>query len=246
MTKGAVLILGGASDIGMAVAHRFAGEGHPVRLALRRADTREPLRADIELRHQVEASLHEFDALAPDAMSKLLQELPDLPQVTICAVGVLGAQEVAEQDADHARLIADSNFTGPALALQLLAERLVAEGREAAIIGISSVAGDRGRASNFWYGAAKSAFSAILSGLRQKYSKTPLHVMTVKPGFVATRMTEGMDLPPALTASPDQVAEDIVRAWRKKRDVIYSKQIWRIVMLIIRLLPEFLFKRTRI
>ena len=108
------------------------------------------------------------------------------------------------------------------------------------------VAGDRGRASNFWYGAAKAAFAAVLSGLRQKYARTSLHVMTVKPGFVATRMTEGMDLPPALTATPEAVAEDIYRGWRKGRNVLYSKPVWRLVMLIIRLLPEALFKRTRI
>ena len=112
-----------------------------------------------------------------------------------------------------------------------------------AIIGISSVAGDRGRASNFIYGSAKAGFTAFLSGLRNALASKGVQVLTVKPGFVATQMTAGKDLPPRLTAQPAEVARAIVSAHKKGRDVIYVKPVWRIVMLVIRTIPERVFKR---
>ena len=156
--------------------------------------------------------------------------------------------------ADQARLqvrpseaaaILRANFEGPALALGVLAERFAARG-SGVIVGIGSVAGERGRASNYVYGAAKAGFAAFLSGLRNRLATKGVHVVTVLPGFVATAMTEGMDTPPRLTAQPEEVAEAVLRAVRRKRDVIYVRRIWRPIMLIIRALPEALFKRTRL
>ena len=112
--------------------------------------------------------------------------------------------------------------------------------------GISSVAGERGRATNYIYGAAKAGFTAYLSGLRNRLAKTGVHVVTVLPGFVATKMTEGMDLPLRLTAQPGEVADAIVRAVERKTDVVYVRPIWRLVMFVIRSIPEFIFKRMRI
>ncbi len=114
------------------------------------------------------------------------------------------------------------------------------------IIGLSSVAGDRGRASNYVYGSAKAGLSAFLSGLRHRLAASGVRVMTVKPGFVRTAMTEGLNLPPLLTAEPDQVAADILSAVKKRRDTIYSRWYWRFIMSAIRLLPESIFKRTRL
>jgi short-subunit dehydrogenase len=114
------------------------------------------------------------------------------------------------------------------------------------MVGISSVAGDRGRKSNYIYGAAKAALTAYLSGLRNRLYELQVHVMTVKPGFVATKMTEGMDLPEKLTALPEEVARDIFSAQQKGKDVLYTKWMWRWVMLIIRNIPEFQFKKMSI
>src|SRR5690606_2810480 len=111
---------------------------------------------------------------------------------------------------------------------------------------ISSVAGERGRQSNFIYGCAKAGFSAYLSGLRNKLFHSGVHVMTVKPGFIRTAMTEGMPLPPSLTASPEKIASDIFNAFRKKKNIIYSLWIWRYIMCIIRNIPEFLFKKLKL
>jgi len=107
------------------------------------------------------------------------------------------------------------------------------------IVGISSVAGDRGRATNYVYGSAKAGFTAFLSGLRNRLATRGVHVLTVKPGFVRTKMTEGMKLPPALTAEPQEVARRIYRAAEvKKADAIYVRPVWRLVMTIICAFPK--------
>jgi decaprenylphospho-beta-D-erythro-pentofuranosid-2-ulose 2-reductase len=111
------------------------------------------------------------------------------------------------------------------------------------IIGVSSVAGERGRQSNYFYGSAKAGFTAYLSGLRNRLFPACVQVLTVHPGFVTTAMTQNMKLPAILTAHPDEVAEDILRAVNKGRDVIYTKWFWRYIMCLIRLIPENLFKR---
>ena len=114
------------------------------------------------------------------------------------------------------------------------------------IIGVSSVAGERGRASNYIYGSAKAGFTAFLSGLRNRLRKSGVTVITVKPGYVRTRMTEGLNLPAVLTADPDELARAIRNAHRKKRLVVYYRPIWRLIMFVIRCLPESVFTRMRL
>lgn len=245
MTSGPVLIIGGKSDIGLALAYRFAAAGHPVQLAARDAASLKEAQADIQIRHDVAVSLHELDILAPDTFSAFIDSLPALPSVAICVVGLLGQQAVAEREPEAASLIFRSNFEGPALLTGLLANRFEARGA-GTLVGISSVAGERGRSSNYVYGSAKAGFTAFLSGLRNRLAKKGVHVLTVLPGFVATRMTEGMDLPPRLTATPERVAEAIFKGVAGGKDVIYVKPVWRLVMLVIRTIPERIFKGTRI
>jgi len=243
--KRPVLILGGGSDIGLAIARRFAAEGHPIQLAARRPGALETARADLALRHRVEVSLHVFDALDLDGIEAFYDGLPETPSVVVCAVGLLGDQEGAERDPRHARLIAETNFLGPAVAVEAAARRLAALDEDTAIIAISSVAGDRGRAKNYWYGAAKAAFTTMLSGLRQRYSRTRLHVITMKPGYVMTKMVEGLDVPKLLAVAPDTIADAVMRAYRKKRHGNYGSLIWRLIALIIVHLPEPIFKKTK-
>lgn len=245
MSADAVLILGGRSDIGLAIAHRFAAAGHPVQLAARNAATLAPDKADIELRHNVTVSLHEFDALAVEGHEAFVDGLPELPEIAVCAVGLMGDQQESETDLAAARQVMRSNFEGPANILAVLAGRFEARG-SGTIIGIASVAGERGRATNYVYGAGKAGFTAFLSGLRNRLAGKGVHVLTVLPGFVATRMTEGLDLPARLTATPEALARDVVGACRRRRNIIHVKRIWALIMLIIRNIPEALFKRMRI
>jgi len=240
-----VLILGGRSDIGLALARAYAAEGHAIQLAARDAATLAPEQSDIALRHRVGVTLHEFDALDPASGEALLDGLPALPGIAISVVGFLGDQETSARDMEAAARVLRSNFEGPALILARLANRFEARGH-GLLIGISSVAGERGRATNYVYGAAKAGFTAYLSGLRNRLAGSGVHVMTVLPGFVATRMTEGLDLPARLTTTPERLAARVLRAGRARRNVIYVSRIWWLVMAIIRAIPEPVFKRLRL
>lgn len=245
MSAGPVLIIGGKSDVGLALAHRFAAAGHPIQLAARSAAAMAADKTDIEVRHRVAVTLHELDILAQDSFGAFVDGLPALPEIAVCVVGLLGDQAKSESDMDAAALVMRSNYEGPALLTGLLANRFEKRGG-GMLIGVSSVAGDRGRASNYVYGSAKAGYTAFLSGLRNRLCKKGVHVLTVLPGFMRTRMTEGMDLPARLTAEPAEAAETIYKASVKRRDVIYVKPVWRLVMTVIRAAPERVFKGTKL
>ena len=245
MSKGAVLILGARSDIAMAVAHRFAKAGYDIQLAARNSESLGTDKSDIELRYEVAVTLHDFDALDIGSHERFADALPHLPDVAVCAVGFMGQQPENERDLQAAAQVMRSNFEGPASIIGVLANRFEQRG-SGTLVGISSIAGERGRATNYVYGSAKAGFTAFLSGLRNRLAKCGVHVVTVMPGFVATQMTEGMDLPAKLTAEPNEVADAIARAVERKKDVIYVRPIWRLVMLIIRNIPERVFKRMKI
>jgi short-subunit dehydrogenase len=108
------------------------------------------------------------------------------------------------------------------------------------------VAGQRGRKKNYHYGSAKAGFSVYLSGLRNRLAPHRIAVLTVLPGYVQTKMTRGLSLPPALTAAPDQAARDIYRAYTTGKSIIFTNWCWRWIMLIIQHIPESLFKRMNI
>ncbi len=245
MSKGAVLILGARSDIAMAVAHRFGKAGYDIQLAARNSESLGADKSDIELRYQVAVTLHEFDALDIVSHDSFVDALPQMPAVAVCAVGYMGEQAENERDVQAAAQVMRSNFEGPSSILAVLANRFEQRG-SGTLVGISSVAGERGRATNYVYGSAKAGFTAFLSGLRNRLAKNGVHVVTVLPGFVATKMTEGMDLPTRLTAQPEEVAKAVFKAVKRTKNTIYIKPMWWIIMVIIRLIPERLFKGLNI
>ncbi len=242
-----VLVIGARSDIGMAAARAFAAKGYAVQLAARNVASLGDDRKDLETRHRVSVSLHEIDALDLDSHDAFVTDLPVLPDAVVCAVGYMGEQKRNEILLQEMATVLRSNFEGPASLFAVLANRMAARG-SGTLVGISSVAGERGRAANYVYGSAKAGFTAFLSGLRNRLArdKTGVHVVTVLPGFVYTQMTQGMDLPAKLTAQPAEVAEAIVKAVEKQRDVIYVRPVWQAVMLAIRNIPEFQFKKMSI
>ena len=241
--KDPVLILGAGSDMGQAIAQAFAAEGHGIQLAARRPGEIEDVARDLELRHRVTVSTHAFDVLETGEFEAFIAALPALPEVAVCVVGAMGDQATSEGDMDAASLVMRTNYEGPALILGALANAFAARG-SGTLVGVSSVAGLRGRASNYVYGASKAGFTAFLSGLRNRFAKTPVHVVTVLPGFVATKMTEGLDLNPKLTAQPAEVGQAVLRAVERRRNLIYVRPIWWVIMSIIRALPEPIFKKT--
>lgn len=240
-----LLVVGASSDIAEATARRFAAAGYALQLAGRDETALGAIAADLKLRHRVTVAVHRCDVTEAKDRAALLASLPVLPDVIVCAVGLLGDQRLNETDAVAAERVMRANYEGPALLLGSLADAFSARG-SGVIVGISSVAGERGRASNYVYGSAKAGMTAFLSGLRNRFGKTGVHVVTVLPGFVDTRMTEGMTLPPALTAQPDEVAQAILRAVERRKDVIYVRPLWRWIMAIIRAIPEGLFKKLSI
>jgi len=241
----AVLVLGGTSDMARATAVTFATNGWTVRLAGRHLDELRREAEDIGARSGRAVTIHKFDVLDTSSFADFIDEIPTLPDAVVSFVGLLGDQARAERDLDHATQIMRTNYEGPAMILGLFAERFLKRG-SGAIIGVSSVAGDRGRGSNYVYGSAKAGLTAFLSGLRNRSARGGVHVMTVKPGFVRTKMTENMKLPNALTGQPSEIGEAIFRGLSRRKDVIYTRSIWFYVMLVIRLIPEFLFKKLKI
>jgi short-subunit dehydrogenase len=244
VTRKIVLVLGGTSDIGRATARSFAKAGWDVQLAGRDVAALELDAADLRARYNVNVTLSRFDVLDTASFNSFAAGLSALPDVVISIVGLLGVQEAAQSDLDHATIIMRSNYEGPALILGLFAEKFLARG-SGSIVGVSSVAGDRGRASNYVYGSAKAGYSAFLSGLRARASRGGVHVVTVKPGFVRTKMTEGMKLIGPLTVEAGVVGDAIFNAVERETDVVYVSGKWRLVMLIIKSLPEAVFKKLK-
>lgn len=243
--KAPVVILGGGSDIGLAIAHRFAKGDYPIVLAARNVERLAPNRDDIAVRYDVDVRLVEFDVLDTKALQAFADQMDPLPGTVVSVIGAMGEQDVSETDPEAAALVMRSNFEGPAQILGLFANRM-AEAGKGTLVGVSSVAGDRGRATNYVYGASKAGFTAFLSGLRNRLAKQGVHVVTVKPGFVYTRMTEGMDLPGAVTATPEEVAEKTFSAVVTQRNVVYARSVWWMIMRIICAIPESIFKKLRI
>jgi decaprenylphospho-beta-D-erythro-pentofuranosid-2-ulose 2-reductase len=246
VTGKTLLLVGGTSDIGRATALRYAGAGWRVLLAARNAEAGQRNADDAAARTGVPVTVHALDVLETAGFPGFIAGLPALPDTVVCVVGELGDQKRAEGDPEHAAMVMRTNFEGPALLLHLFAERFLARG-SGTLVGVSSVAGDRGRGSNYVYGAAKAGFTAFLSGLRNRLAPRGIRVITVKPGFVRTRMTAGMKLPPLLTAEPDEVGRTIFASAESGRgDVIYVRRIWRPVMMAISSIPEPLFKRMKL
>jgi short-subunit dehydrogenase len=240
-----VLIIGGTSEIGVAIARRFAKDGTSIALAARSIESLSRTAEEIRRETGSRVSIHRFDVLDFDRHGEFLDGLGLLPDIVVSAVGLIGRQRELALDHVSARRVMETNFVAPSLLLEEIANRMEARGN-GTIVGLSSVAGDRGRASNYTYGSAKAGFTAFLSGLRGRLRRKGVHIITVKPGFVATKMIDGLNPPRALTASTEEVAEAVANAVRKGRDVVHVKPVWRPIMLLVRLAPERVFHNFRL
>jgi len=203
--------------------------------------------ADLKLRYGAVARAVGFDVLNTAQHGAFLDSLGELPDTIVCVVGLMGNQAESERDVAAADLVMRTNYTGPSLLFAEAANRMVARGF-GQLIGVSSVAGERGRARNYVYGSAKAGFTAYLSGLRQRLAQagSKVRVITVLPGFVRTSALADIETPGFLTAEPEEVAAAIRTAEAKGRERIYVRPVWRLVMAVIRSLPEPLFKKVRL
>ena len=245
MTTGAVLILGAKSDIGLATAKKFALEGYDIQLAGRNLEEVESIKDDLQARFDVNIKAYDFDIINYDEFVDFINKLKNLPDVVICSVGNMPAQNICEENLGLRTNVFRTNFEGPANILSEIAN-LFEKRSYGTIVGISSVAGERGRASNYIYGSAKAGFTAFLSGLRNRLYKSNVNVITVLPGPVFTKMTKGMSLPKLLTNTKENVADDIYRAVINKKDIVYTLKIWKLIMSVIKFIPEKIFKTKKI
>ena len=243
-----ILILGATSAIAQAYARRRAAQGASFILAGRREDRLAAIAADLVAAAPRRAEPFVIDLAAIERIEESLRAIAARfgePDEVVIAYGVLGEQATAEQDLAQARVMIDCNFTSAALWILALLQRQA--GRTAlTIVGIGSVAGDRGRAKNYIYGSAKAGFDRFLEGLAHKHDGSDIRIIRVKPGFVDTPMTAGIEKGGPLWATPDQVAADIERAVNKGRRVVYTPWFWWLIMMIIRHLPWFVFRRLKI
>lgn len=243
-----VLILGATSMIARETAAAFADAGYDLILAGRNADDVERVAADIAIRHGVRADAERFDALDTDDHERFAEEVTSTAGEALAGVvvafGVLGDSDRAATDFDHAQEIIAANYTGAVSILTRLVPYFERK-QSGFIVGISSVSGDRGRGSIYTYGSSKGGFSLYLQGLRNRLHKFGVHVLTVKPGFIDTRMTYG-SVKPGMAADPAAVARAIIRGVRKKKSVVYVPKIWRFIMFAIRNIPESIFKRLEL
>ncbi|MCF2869793.1 SDR family NAD(P)-dependent oxidoreductase [Octadecabacter sp. G9-8] len=240
------IILGASSTIAKAFTRSVAETGAHVILAGRRMDDLDATAADASARGAAGATPVMFDARDPATFQQIVDTAVATGGTVSCAVfvGSMPAQDAIDADPSLIDGTITDSLTGPARFLQMLAPLMEAQG-DGAIVGVGSVAGDRGRVGNYVYGAAKAGFATYLSGLRNALGRHGVHVLTVKPGPVDTAMTAGLGKQPFMTTA-DAVVADIHKALAKKRNVLYTKLIWWPVMTIIKLIPEPIFKKMSI
>lgn len=245
MRKESVLIFGAQSDIAKSIAKKFGENNYNLVLTGRNIDALKIQSTDLNIRYDINIDIHEFDVLETQNYQNFLGSLKETPSIVICAIGFMGIQKENESNFDLRSKVLRTNYEGPVNIISEFANIYEKQGF-GTIIGISSVAGDRGKASNYIYGSAKAGFTAFLSGLRNRLAKKNVHVLTVLPGTVYTKMTIDLNLPKLLTSNPDEVANDIFNAFLKKKNVIYTMRIWRLIMIIIKLIPETIFKKLKL
>jgi short-subunit dehydrogenase len=243
-----VLVVGASSAIAEAVARIFSGQGAKLYLLARNSEKLASLEADLLIRGAASVHSEQFDINEHRRHEEMLNTVSEVLggiDVALVAHGTLGNQQECEQSPDLALQELQTNAVSTIAFLTRLGNLFEKQGRGTIVV-ISSVAGDRGRPSNYVYGTAKAAVTTFCEGLNARLFKAGVHVMTVKPGIVATPMTEGLDMPGVLVAQPEQVAADIVRAMEKKIDTLYTPWFWKYIMAGIVHIPTSFFKKLNL
>ncbi len=245
-TPQSLLLLGGTSEIGLAIAENYARQ-QPLTVVLA-ARPSQRLDAAAEALRGLGASVRTvaFDAKDLDSHPKVVAEAfaeGDI-DLTVLAFGLLGDAEQLWQDHAAGVEVAQVNFTAPVSLGIALAERLRAQGH-GSLVALSSVAGERVRRSNFVYGATKAGFDGFFLGLGEALRPHGVRVTVVRPGFVHTKMTAGLKAAP-LATTPEKVAEIVVDAVRRRKDLVWAPAPWRAVMSVLRHVPRPIFRKLPI
>ena len=243
-----VVIIGATSAIAHAAARLWAAQGAALFLVGRDAARLEANAADLRVRGAAGVTTHVMDATDAAAHAPMLAAAVERlggVDIALVAHGTLPDQRECETDLARLRAEIETNGVSVCLLSQLFANHFAGQGSGTLAV-IGSVAGDRGRQSNYVYGAAKGLVARFTEGLRNRFAQSGVHVLLVKPGFVDTPMTAEFEKTGLLWAQPEAVAAGILRAIAAKRDVVYLPWFWRWIMLIIRHIPERVFKRLQL
>jgi decaprenylphospho-beta-D-erythro-pentofuranosid-2-ulose 2-reductase len=240
-----LLIIGGKSDIGKEIEKQFICNGFNIVLAGRSIENDNSFVDELSALSNNFIKNINFDICDFQNHKDFYKNINPKPDGVVVVSGYMADQKNAEIDFEESLNTINVNYLGPVSILNIIANEME-KSKKGFIIGISSVAGDRGRRSNYIYGSSKAAFSTYLSGLRNRLSTSNIQVLTVKPGFVYTKMTKHLDLPSILTAKPEKVAIDIFNAYKRRKSILYTRGIWRLIMLIIKIIPESIFRRTNL
>jgi hypothetical protein len=242
-----ILVIGATSAIAEATARLWAQEGQRLYLIARNEERLQAMASDLKLRgaesvHYGLLDVNDFDRHEA-ALDVAIQSLEGI-DIVLIAHGTLGNQKACEKDFSLTLKELNTNAISVISFLTHLANRLEAQ-RHGTIAVISSVAGDRGRQSNYVYGTAKGALTIFLQGLRQRLYKSGVHVLTVKPGFVDTPMTKDFKKG-LLWARPEQLARIINLSIKKQKNEVYVPWFWRVIMGVITTIPSFIFNKIKL
>jgi len=242
-----ILIIGATSAIAEATARKFAQDGDRLFLAARNPDRLAAVANDLKTRGATQVEVLAMDANDTARHAALIAEaetvLEGLDTILI-AHGTLSDQKACEASFDETLKELQTNCLS-VISLLTHVANLFEKQKHGTIVVISSVAGDRGRQSNYVYGTAKAAVTTFMQGLRNRLTRSGVTVITIKPGFVDTPMTAGFRKG-RLWASPEKISDGIYRAIKRKRDEVYIPWFWRLIMLAIRLIPERFFKKMHL
>lgn len=242
-----ILIIGATSAIAAATARRFALQGDRLYLLARDRERLESMARDLEIRGAESVACESFDAgdfaRHPELLDKAIATLGGI-DVALIAHGTLPDQRACEQSFDSTLRELNTNAISTISLLTHLANRMEQQGSGTLAV-ISSPAGDRGRQSNYVYGAAKAMVTVFCQGLRNRLYRRGVHVLTVKPGFVDTPMTASFDKG-MLWAQPERIAVGIEKAIRQRKNSVYLPGFWALIMRVIKHVPEELFKRLKL
>lgn len=241
-----IVIVGATSAIAQACARQWVGKGfRHFELIGRNSDSLNILANDLTSRSSgVIVHTHVGDLLSPQDASRLTADVlkSGTPEVVLIAQGSLPQQGAAQADPFQLHASIEINAISPSLFAEAFAAPMSESTGTIALIG--SVAGDRGRQSNYVYGASKAFLDTFARGMQHRFHGSQLNILLIKPGPVDTPMTSGMEIKPSGMASVNKVASDILHAIEKRKSVIYSPSKWRLIMAVIRAVPSFIFNKT--
>ena len=241
-----MIVLGSNSEVAQAFVEKALSSGEKfetIYLFTSNKETTNKFAQHLEVKF-----LQHTEVIYLDITKKIDYSLLDYIQspLLFCATGYLGlGTEEGLYNNKNTEKIIDINYAKLVPVLNYFAQKME-RNRQGSLVVLSSVAGERGRQSNFIYGSAKAGLTAYLSGLRNYLFSKKVHVLTIKPGFMETKMTEGLPLNPKLTATPKQAASCIYKAYKSKKNEAFVLPIWWAIMLIIRNIPEFVFKKMKL